>query len=126
MDNKWKELFTILSEAPDSQIDPSVTPRLKALAESDDVASDDLLKILDDCAYASLASGFAMAAMDIVWQDMLASEGRSADQVLTERMQKVISTEEELIEHVNSLPRNDNVISEPSTLSVTRVEDDSK
>jgi hypothetical protein len=72
--NNFSEILNLLSQAPDTQIDKEITPRLKALAEASTVSSADMKKILDECAFASLASDFAMNAMHIVWQDMIKQE----------------------------------------------------
>lgn len=80
--NKFSNILEALSTAPDTSIDKAVTPRLKALSEKDEVKSDELLDILDDCAYASLASGFAMQAMNVVWKQMVDAEGITVEQAL--------------------------------------------
>lgn len=66
-----------LSEAPPgthAQIDETVCVRLKALADSETMRASDMKQILDDCAFASLASDFAMVAMNIAWQELLKQE----------------------------------------------------
>lgn len=63
------EILSMLAEAPDSQIDKTITPRIKELVgQQPDIVAVKLKAILDDCAYASLASDFSMMAMDAVWQ----------------------------------------------------------
>jgi hypothetical protein len=73
-------IFLALSSAPDSQIADTVTPRLKALGEQEIVKSDQLLDIIDDCVYYSLASEFAITMMNKVWIDMLKDEGITEEQ----------------------------------------------
>jgi hypothetical protein len=68
------DLLRALSKAPPdpgghAQIDESQTPLLAELIGKpikEQVAG--LKKILDNCAYGGLASGFAMQAMDTVWK----------------------------------------------------------
>lgn len=81
----YKEILSALSSAPDGQIDVTMTVKLKALSEEDNPKADDLHEILDECAYASLASVFAMVAMDTVWRRMLKDEGRTVEQAMKDR-----------------------------------------
>ena len=62
-------LLQALSKAPASQIDASVTERLRSLVGEKESTIDIVLKnILDDSAYAALASDFGMSAMDTAWK----------------------------------------------------------
>jgi hypothetical protein len=61
-----------LSEAPESQIDPSICVRLAKLAENP--SSTEMKAILDDCVAYGLASDFAVAAMGIVYEDLKDAE----------------------------------------------------
>lgn len=64
-----EDLLDALTLAPDTQIDHTIIPRLKAVKAASTEARPDLMKaILDDCAHAALASDFAMVALDHVWQ----------------------------------------------------------
>lgn len=66
----FDEILEALASAPDSQIDASITPRLKALVGlPPDAIAARMKLILDDCAYSALASDFAMMAMDAVWRE---------------------------------------------------------
>lgn len=67
INNQWKDFLTKLSEAPDTQICKTQTAKLADLSKSDLISSTQIKKILDDCAYAALASDFAMVAMDSLW-----------------------------------------------------------
>jgi len=68
-----EQLIDALCEAPDTQIDVSVVPKLKNLKTLPlSERPTEMKKILDECAYASLASDFAMLAMDSVWNMMKA------------------------------------------------------
>lgn len=63
------DILAALSAAPDGQIDQSITPRIKQLVGlPPDVIAPRSKEILDECAFASLASDFAMVAMDNVWR----------------------------------------------------------
>lgn len=60
------EALAMLAEAPDSQIDKSITDRLSKLkldSNNIDSIKNELMLILDECCYASLASDFAMKAL---------------------------------------------------------------
>lgn len=84
--NKYSAILRTLSDAPDSQIEASICGMLKQLADADEVKADQLQDILNVCAHASLASDFAMVAMDHVWQQMLKDEGRNlADAIMEGR-----------------------------------------
>lgn len=58
-----KDLIDMLAAAPSSEIDPAIVPRIAALNDSEDPA-EDLQGIIDSCARYSLASSFAMLAME--------------------------------------------------------------
>lgn len=66
------DMLLQLSKAPPgqrAQIDESITPRLLGLIGKGAAVQALALKdILDDCAYAALASDFAMMAMDATWR----------------------------------------------------------
>lgn len=74
-----------LGEAPESQIDPTISARLRALALKEEVRSDELLAVLDDSAYGGLVSDFAMGVMNIVWRKMLEDEGITEAQAFAAR-----------------------------------------
>ncbi len=62
------QLLQTLSEAPDSQIDASITPRIKSLVGvNDEIVASELKTILDECAVSSLASDFAMNVLHQAW-----------------------------------------------------------
>ena len=62
-------LLLSLSDAPDTQIDSEITPKIAGLIGKplDEIAVG-MKAILDECAFASLASDFAMVAMDSAWR----------------------------------------------------------
>ena len=66
------EIILKLAEAPagpHAQIDEQICARLRELALAP--TAEGMKKILDDCAFAGLASGFAMMAMDAVWKMLI-------------------------------------------------------
>ena len=82
MPNAYSALIDGFADAPDTQIDKSITARLRVLAAADHVVSEEILTILDDCAYAGLASTFAMQAMNALWLTMLGAEGLTQEQAI--------------------------------------------
>ena len=68
-------LLRHLAEAPDSQIDKQITPRLRALAEQETPDPQEMKAILDECANAGLASKFAIIVMDLAWKVMREKSG---------------------------------------------------
>jgi hypothetical protein len=80
-----KAALLMLGSASETQIDPIATARLRTLAEQPVVRSDELLAIIDDCVYASWASGFAISAMNVIWMQMLDAEGQTVEQALANR-----------------------------------------
>lgn len=71
------DLLRAIAEAPTTQIDKYATKRISDLVGEKDRA-DKMKDILDDCARNSLATDFAMVAMDAVWKEMLKEEGKDA------------------------------------------------
>ncbi len=73
-----EDIIKAIATAPESQLDPSMKPRLLDLIgkPNKDVA-EGLKKILDECAHAALASDFVMVALDGAWKECLkaAQEG---------------------------------------------------
>jgi hypothetical protein len=63
-----KAMLAGFHRAPESQLDPTICARIAALPDGPEARA--MLKtILDDCAYAALASDFVMMALDIVWRE---------------------------------------------------------
>jgi hypothetical protein len=64
----FDELLETFTHAPESQLDPSVIPRIKDLIgkPAKDI-KDPLLKIIDDCVRYSLASSFTITTLHVVW-----------------------------------------------------------
>ena len=88
--NKFSGVLQTLSEAPDDQIDKSITLRLKKMVVKKDFYPFDLLQILDECAFGSLASDFAMQAMHFVWEDMCKAKGLDSVKILQERKASLV------------------------------------
>ena len=58
-------LLELLATASDSQIDETITKRLLELVgKKPEVVVEELKTILDNCVHASLASGFAIVAIE--------------------------------------------------------------
>lgn len=69
--NQFKSLLAMFGDAPDTQLDKSQSVKFKKMAEYDtNPTPDEIKEILDECAYASLASGFAMVAMNTLWEQL--------------------------------------------------------
>ena len=67
--NTFKDLLEHLGQAPDGQLDKSQALKFEEMASRDtDPKSEEVKQILDDCAYAALASDFAMLAIDSLWR----------------------------------------------------------
>lgn len=80
--NKYSHILKMLSDAPEGQIDKQICYKLSILAQKEDTCSQDVLDILDQCAYTALASDFAMQAMNTIWKQMLSDEGVSVQEAL--------------------------------------------
>ena len=77
MENKWKQLFMLLSTANDSQLYKIIANKFKILANQDEISSTQIKEILDECVYGALASDFCIRAMDIIWRGIIKSENPS-------------------------------------------------
>ena len=74
-----------MAEAPEGQMDPSMLPRFKELAEkADEVKSSDILKILDECVYGALCSDFCIVVLDKCWTTLLDREDKTKEQAIAE------------------------------------------
>jgi hypothetical protein len=69
MMNDLGPLLRSFETASDRQIDAAIAKRLAATADQPSVGG--LLQIMDECAYASLASDFCMHAMHVIWRMLL-------------------------------------------------------
>lgn len=76
------DLLQILSEAPDTQIDHTITPKLSALVgKPHQEISNGLKVILDECAAYALASDFAIMAMACAHADAMLLSKEEHDQI---------------------------------------------
>lgn len=61
------EMLELLSHAPDSQIDKTITERLKNLIGKPlPEIKTEVMHCIDDCVYGSLSSGFALKTLNIL------------------------------------------------------------
>ena len=70
---EFDSVIDLVCQGSDRQLDESVKPRLQALKDRDDI-KDELLGIIDDCAYAGLASDFTMQTLHVLWLQVGGSE----------------------------------------------------
>ena len=83
--HNFSNVYKVLSDSPNDQIDIKFMTRFNELANADDFDPMDILKILDECAFASLASDFAMQAMHFIFEDMCKEKGLDSRKILQER-----------------------------------------
>lgn len=75
--NSVESLLDLVIQAPNGQIDHTVIPKIAALKTMGIQERPAAMKaILDECAYAALASDFAMVTMDVVWKVMQREAGQ--------------------------------------------------
>lgn len=87
--NLFSNILQELSTAPEGQIDSVITTKLKVMSEKDDFDPHEMLSILDECAFAALASDFAMQAMHFVFEDMCKRKGLNSLEILKSRCEPV-------------------------------------
>ncbi len=87
--NLFSNILQDLSTAPEGQIDGTITIKLKMMAQKDDFDPYEMLSILDECAFAALASDFAMQAMHFVFEDMCKRKGLNSLEILKNRCEPV-------------------------------------
>jgi len=64
MINKFDDLLELLSAAPDSQFDKSITPRFAALVgQPPEKVAEELIKIRDECVFSALTSDFGIMVL---------------------------------------------------------------
>lgn len=73
-------LFHILCQMSDNQVDPTVKERLEEfIGKPDEDILTPLLYLIDDCCYFSLTSEFEINVLDRIWKDIGGTEeGRTA------------------------------------------------
>lgn len=75
--NQFKDLLAKLGEAPDTQLDKTMAVKFAEMAERDtNPTAKEVCDILDQSAYASLASGFTMVVMDTLWKQLIELESK--------------------------------------------------
>lgn len=72
-----KELLLV---APDHQLDASVKPLIEKWDE--EPTSIQILQVLDDCAYAALASGFIMSLLESLLKEAIQRENTTYEAVV--------------------------------------------
>lgn len=73
--NKYQDLLAHMGEAPEDQIAHTQAIKFTEMSKRDEQPkAAELKEILDQCAYASLASDFSMVAMDYIWKMLLVDE----------------------------------------------------
>lgn len=73
-----EELLTLMADAPDSQMDKSITERLRNLkGKPIPEIKTEVMHIMDDCVYGALASDFGMHALIILHEVFL--DGKDED-----------------------------------------------
>lgn len=74
-----KELWRMMAAAPDGQLDATIAAKFRAFADEDrDPTAAELKSILDECAFAALASDFTMLTLSILWQTAVRKEREAA------------------------------------------------
>jgi hypothetical protein len=67
-----EEMLTLLSTAPDGQIDGKITARLKGLiGKPIPEIKTGVMHAIDDCVYGGLSSGFALQALNMLYEFQL-------------------------------------------------------
>jgi hypothetical protein len=73
-------LISILFQAPESQLDSSIKQEIRSW--SSPPKAIEVLKALDDCVYGSLASGFVIHVLNILYNDACKNENTSHEEVV--------------------------------------------
>lgn len=73
-DDRVRGLLKILADAPDRQLDKSIADHLRELADEPMIFPSHISLVLDKCAYAGLASSFAMQTL-VILRSMITGEG---------------------------------------------------
>lgn len=70
----------LLLKAPDYQIDESMKEKIKSW--SDPIKAVEILEVLDHCIFASLASGFIIKTLQLLYDIALRDEGTTHEEVV--------------------------------------------
>lgn len=65
-----KGIMEFMKTAPETELDPTIVVKITKLIEEEKPKAIDLKKILDECAYASLASDFVMYILHLCWNGL--------------------------------------------------------
>ena len=66
------EFISLMSQAPERQLDKSIVDRLDRLkGKPIEEIKDEFLKCIDDCQMYSLASGFSIVSMKVIYETIL-------------------------------------------------------
>lgn len=79
MSEEWKEIKSLLQQAPNEQLDSSVQPMIAAWGEPP--TSLQVLEVLDQCAHSALASQFTMGVLNIMLELRLDAEGKTMQDI---------------------------------------------
>jgi hypothetical protein len=77
-----KEVIERLLEAPDTQIDASMKPLLRKW--SDPPTPIQILEVLDRCIFSSLASGFVIQVLQLLYDGSCTANGTTHEEVVKE------------------------------------------
>lgn len=75
-----KQIVELLLSAPDSQLDDQAKELIKLWDECPKALQ--ILKVLDVCAYAALASDTTMTILDIMYKTALKAEGKTHEDMV--------------------------------------------
>jgi hypothetical protein len=73
------ELKQLLLAAPDTQLDAQMLPLIEKWDEPNPTSLQ-ILEVLDQCIFASLASGFVVSLLQTLYDAALKNEGRTHEQ----------------------------------------------
>lgn len=76
----YKGIVDHLLQAPDSQLDASMFPLIKAWG--DPPTPLQVLEVLDKCIFSALASGFVVTLLQIMFDELCKSNNTSLDEVV--------------------------------------------
>jgi len=76
-----KEIVQLLLEAPDNQLDEQAKVFIKQWDEVPTALQ--ILKVLDICVYAALASSFTMSVLNVMYENALRAEGKKHEDLVS-------------------------------------------
>lgn len=74
-----ESLRQMLLAAPDSQLDASMFPLIQSWHQPPTALQ--ILEVLDKCVFSSLASGFVITLLEMLYEDALKTKGLNRDTV---------------------------------------------